>query len=391
MNKQAENRPLNYNLRLRSQGLEDTTQPEETTQPEATNQPGETAQSENTTHSVDTAQNEDTAPSQLPNQSTTPPGSDTIVIEGTIQQSNTSTNPSTSTSSNIPHEQTMTTGFTLQKFGGTESPVIWISKLEAWQTFYNYSDNKVLAMLPCALDGSASTWFQSLQPPCASLTAFKTKLKERFQPIEYGMPLMGIQQQIDETTDSFIERAERTGLGHNIEEQYKVQATASGLLPMLRGKVLAREPKTFQQLRKAVSLVKMEVSGYSGASSETSEIKNLCAMFTNQMSELQKTLQGQINAVTTNQQNERNDNPQRRFRPQEQRRAPHHNPQKHQSERHEQNECPGCGKSCRTRISCPAFNAKCNYCSKWHHFERVCYKKQRYYNNTQNTNTNHSS
>lgn len=67
------------------------------------------------------------------------------------------------------------------------------------------------------------------------------------------MPLMGIRQEPDETTDSYIERAERTGLGHALEEQYKVQATASGLLDMWRGKVLAREdiPRTQNSNRKS--------------------------------------------------------------------------------------------------------------------------------------------
>lgn len=45
---------------------------------------------------------------------------------------------------------------------------------------------------------------------------------------------MGIRQEMDETTNTYIERAERIGLGHPIDEQYKVQATACGLLEMWR-------------------------------------------------------------------------------------------------------------------------------------------------------------
>lgn len=55
-------------------------------------------------------------------------------------------------------------------------------------------------MLPCALEGSASSWFQTLQPPCNSLTAFKKQLTDRFRPILYGMPLMGIRQDTSETS-----------------------------------------------------------------------------------------------------------------------------------------------------------------------------------------------
>lgn len=84
------------------------------------------------------------------------------------------------------------------------------------------------------LMGSTSTWFQTLQPPCASVTVFRTLLQERFHPTTYGVQLMGIRQEMDETTNTYIERAERIGLGHPIDEQYKVQATACGLLEMWR-------------------------------------------------------------------------------------------------------------------------------------------------------------
>ena len=123
----------------------------------------------------------------------------------------------------------MSTGFTIPKFSGKKSPVIWISKPEAWQNFCNHQDDNLLAMIPCALEESASTWFESLQTPCASLTGFKTLLKEIFQPIALNAT-NGIQHNNDENTDTNIEHAERTGLGHNI------QAAASGLLPLFRGK-----------------------------------------------------------------------------------------------------------------------------------------------------------
>lgn len=55
---------------------------------------------------------------------------------------------------------------------------------------------------------------------------------------------MGIRQEMDETTNTYIERAERIGLGHPIDEQYKVQATASGLLEMWRNKVFASQTRS---------------------------------------------------------------------------------------------------------------------------------------------------
>ena len=38
----------------------------------------------------------------------------------------------------------------------------------------------------------------------------------------------------------------------------------------------------------------------------------------------------------------------------------------------EQRKCRGCGKSCRDRSKCPAFNVRCHKCSIWRHFAYVC-------------------
>ncbi|XP_062585333.1 uncharacterized protein LOC134246997 [Saccostrea cucullata] len=241
----------------------------------------------------------------------------------------------------------MATGFSLPKFNGSETPVIWISKIDAWQKFNNYNDQKILDLLPCALEGSASTWYQTM-PPCNSLATFKQQLTERFQPIMYGMPLMGIRQDTSETLDQYLERAERIDMIHDIAEHYKVQATASGLLPPWRGKVLAREPKTFQELRNAVSKTQVELSDtqpQSAPQTSTSEasLANLCTVLATQMTELTKNIKAEISALHVasqpTQQQRWNNQPGRR--PQYQPRGQTDDrPNEQQSFR-----CKGCGES----------------------------------------------
>lgn len=144
--------------------------------------------------------------------------------------------------------------------------------------------------------GSTSTWFQTLQPPCASVTVFRTLLQERFHPTTYGVPLMGIRQEMDETTNTYIERAERIGLGHPIDEQYKVQATASGLLEMWRNKVLAREPNTFQERRTVIGKVKLETSTPATYYRHCG-MANLCGMLMIKMRKLTDHLESEVSAL----------------------------------------------------------------------------------------------
>ena len=62
------------------------------------------------------------------------------------------------------NRRNMTSSISLSKFTGSESPHIWLSKLAAWQKFNKLTDNDVLDYVPCLLEESAGTWFQTLSP-----------------------------------------------------------------------------------------------------------------------------------------------------------------------------------------------------------------------------------
>lgn len=74
------------------------------------------------------------------------------------------------------------------------------------------------------------------------------------------MAMLGIRQESGETCEKYLERAERLALAHHdLDESYKVQFIANGLISNIRGRVLAREPQTFQALRRDISLVQLEL------------------------------------------------------------------------------------------------------------------------------------
>lgn len=176
-NSQKKNRPVNYTIKTRAttaleeqtylqtvQDIEQSREPEIHT---ADNNLQETEDHSNQTSAVASNPTADTTTE--PQISTT----DNTVEETVEHQDQTSAEhlnndeaSNTNTERILSDHPIMATGFSLPKFNGSESPVIWLSKLDAWQKFHNYADQKILAMLPCALEGSASTWFQNLQPPC---------------------------------------------------------------------------------------------------------------------------------------------------------------------------------------------------------------------------------
>lgn len=70
---------------------------------------------------------------------------------------------------------------------------------------------------------------------------------------------MSIRQQTGETTDVYLSRTEKTALGYDMPEIYKVQFAIQGLKIQVKAKVISKEPRTFQEVRHAVSLAKAQL------------------------------------------------------------------------------------------------------------------------------------
>lgn len=287
-----ENRPLNYNLRQRSPSFVNTSKASETGQ-ESTNtestvaesQHQQTATSNNTAgilqetgahHSTVETVDQPESDEQLPITSstqpsegsldhhqniTTEPSEESQNPHQSVEQSNNSIVADISEENLTLLQPNIMTTVQPNKFNGSESPCIWLSKLTAWQKFNNLTDKAVLDYIPCLLEGSAGTWFQTLNPTqYQTLQAFKDLLSERYKPASYKMAMLGIRQESGETCEKYLERAERLALAHHdLDESYKVQFIANGLISNIRGRVLAREPQTFQALRRDISLVQLEL------------------------------------------------------------------------------------------------------------------------------------
>lgn len=129
-----------------------------------------------------------------------------------------------------------------------------------------------------------------------------------------------------------------------------MQATASGLLEMWRNKVLAREPKTFQEVRTVNGKVMLETSSPAPQQPTTdSGMANLCAMLMTKMTEITDGLKSEVCAL----------------------RAGHYAQQPTlcrtkystgvKERERESFPCKGFGgKSCSVCSKCPGHNAQCN-------------------------------
>ncbi|KAK3104775.1 hypothetical protein FSP39_009897 [Pinctada imbricata] len=156
--------------------------------------------------------------------------------------------------------ENMASGIALKKYSGTESPIIWLSQLEAWQNFHNISEERTLQAIAYSLEGGAASWWQTLPDEVkTTLSTFKTEFKKRFNSGSTDISIMSIKQFEAETAEEFLQRAERVALGHELPERYKVQLAVKGLKPDIRSRVLGKEPSTFSELRRCVQLAQAEI------------------------------------------------------------------------------------------------------------------------------------
>uniref|UniRef100_A0A8W8MM89 C1q domain-containing protein n=1 Tax=Magallana gigas TaxID=29159 RepID=A0A8W8MM89_MAGGI len=162
----------------------------------------------------------------------------------------------------------------------------------SWQKFHNVTDGAALLAIGCSFEGQAETWLQTLSPRQRNnLTEFKECLKNRFAPQETKFTLLSIRQQAGETADMYLSRAEKTALGHDLPEIYKVQFAIQGLENQVKAKVISKEPKTFQELRHAVSLAKAQLE-----CNTTEDMNNLTLVAL--AAQLKDSLKAEISALT---------------------------------------------------------------------------------------------
>uniref|UniRef100_A0A8W8J6G0 Retrotransposon gag domain-containing protein n=1 Tax=Magallana gigas TaxID=29159 RepID=A0A8W8J6G0_MAGGI len=150
------------------------------------------------------------------------------------------------------------------------------------------------------IKGSAGTWFQTINPgQFQNLQGFKDLLSERFKPSAHKTAMLSIKQEPNETCEQYLERAERLALTHHdLDEAYKVQFIANGLNTNLRGRVLAREPQTFQALRKDISLVQLELGCDQNVSFMTPNTSlDMTELSRSINSHIEQTVSTQINAL----------------------------------------------------------------------------------------------
>ncbi|XP_069116722.1 LOW QUALITY PROTEIN: uncharacterized protein [Argopecten irradians] len=233
----------------------------------------------------------------------------------------------------------------IKKYDGTESPQIWFPSMEAWMKVQNYTEAKMLSALPLLFEGPAALWLQTQpQSAIASLAAFKVAFFDRFGIKDNDMTFMSIKQTITESALSFIERAEKTGLGAPLPECYKVKAAVKGLNSDLRARVIGKEPSTFLELRKAVQLASEELECVTD-SPEVRSVNVLAEKFAEMTRDLSETIFQQVNQLQQ-QKHQQQQHQQQQQQVQHQQQWRQQKPHRHQTNQpmhQQQRRCQGCG------------------------------------------------
>ncbi|KAK3084483.1 hypothetical protein FSP39_014275 [Pinctada imbricata] len=266
----------------------------------------------------------------------------------------------------------------LKKYDGNGSVQIWLKSLDNWQSFHKYNDADTLCAANCALEGDAATWLETVsQDKLSTLASFKQNLKDRFAPKQLDYNLFSMTQQPKESVDTFLARAERSSLGHDLSEAFKVQFTVKGLEPRIQEKVISKEPKTFQELRHAVNLAKAELNCAAVRNDNSFNLDSLVSALNQCMAGRETTQESvqQVNAAPAENpqvyHNKQRNNFQRRGQGQR-----HSFRNRHHGQQGQQ-QCQGCGKFCYPRFTCPAYNSRCAHCGIVGHLDTVCHKLQR--------------
>ncbi|CAC5369236.1 unnamed protein product [Mytilus coruscus] len=158
----------------------------------------------------------------------------------------------------------------------------------------------------------------------------------------------------------------------------------NGLRQHLKPFVLGKSPKTFEELREAVNLASSVAEcSIPGPTSENT-LSEICASL---MTSTKSAIKEEVHALGQFQQNRQGDNEgQRQWSNDRNRRQWNNAPQPWTNNKQrqgqqqnvpEQTKCRGCGKFCRDRRKCPAFNVKCDNCGIWRHFASVCEQPNR--------------
>ena len=189
----------------------------------------------------------------------------------------------------IYNSDEMASGLHLQKFNGKESPSLWWTQLTSWQAFSGHTDEKIFNGLGVMFEGPALAWFRNLPAEDkVSLDTVKTALIKRFG-VSRSFYSVKLEQSPMESPEDFLTRAEQVLMDDTeLPEKHKVEKIVYGLLPQYQEKVIHHEPKTYNELRRAITL---SVAGLQCNAARSGSINSVESTVSSLVTELKDALQ----------------------------------------------------------------------------------------------------
>ncbi|CAG2200710.1 unnamed protein product [Mytilus edulis] len=135
-------------------------------------------------------------------------------------------------------------------------PAIWWTMFENYIKLQNDQNEAALAAFSFHVEGQASTWYNSL--PTATrddLTNLKAAFLDKFKHHNTNNELYRLKQHPHETGKQYLTRVQNLASGaQNISEQTIVGLCKNGFNPDIKPFVVWKDPKTINELRKAIYL-----------------------------------------------------------------------------------------------------------------------------------------
>ena len=252
------------------------------------------------------------------------------------------------------------TSFRLEKFrgDGTDNVEEYLKKFDRYVKVCNIKEDQQFDLLCLQLEGRAHWYIDSLKPVPKDLAELKAALTTKFKlEKQIKMDIFNMKKLDIESINDFVYRVERDTRDLNLPDQLQVQIAVGGLHPTVQSAISSHGPKNLDDVRTLANRVQQPIAAVSSVNTQHE------GPLTQILELLQKLTTEKTETGARPKHNQPRDQEYRKQQPNYSSNRPDYSNKK---------PCQGCGRSCISRSSCPAWGKSCHNCGKLNHFSPVC-------------------